>query len=167
MTIIEMLEQAKDKYALNCALTYVNFNIESKVTYKGFWDDIGKRECVFWQKGIVKSFVALWGNNSYEWIVTCCAAWKTGCNVFVIDSTWPMDRVDRLLKNIQCKWVFTDKDYLGEYQEYHMINLGDQSYNNAINVLMDKTEISEDDAAVTIFTSGTLSSAKKIVLIYQ
>lgn len=167
MTIIKMIEQAQNRYACNYAFTYMNSGIENKVSYKRFWNDICEKECMFWQKGITKSIVALWGDNSYEWIVTCCAAWKVGCNILIIDSTWPIDRVDMVLMDMQCKWVFTDKNCIGKTQEYHMINFEDKNSDSTINVSADKTEIDEEDVAITIYTSGTVSSAKRIVLTHK
>ena len=116
--------------------------------------------------------MALIGGNSYEWCLSFFATLCAGCLVIPLDNRLPVPEIERLFERSKPKAVIFSKNHtktienfdiatkicMGEKESfYEIINSG-----KALNPTL--PEIDPEKPAILMFTSGTTSESKGVIL---
>ncbi len=127
----------------------------------------------FISQGLKDKYIAVIGNNSYEWALSYLAAASVGV-VVPIDKELSVEDIENFLQHANVSAICADGKILSKMafesiapralfsfdaidKEYSLILCRDEKE-------IDGIEISKDDMRVLIFTSGTTGSAKGVCL---
>ncbi len=94
----EFVDFMAERYADRTVFIYEEDKTEKSVTYAKFTDDINALAAYLYAEGINDAKIAVYGENSYEWIVTYFAAVVSGNVIVPIDKEISGEEV----KNLVC-----------------------------------------------------------------
>lgn len=178
----EMLDYVKGQYAERVAFVYSNNNEQELITYETFCNDVLKLSRKFTTK---RTPIGLLGENSYEWIITYLAIEVSDNIVIPLDHSANLETIVSEMETAECANIFYSDRFRPFVQEVQKNNK--RSLLSAIcmnNIQSDerdtfelydqnnseKTSKSKDlfkGASVVIFTSGTTSQSKGVLLTQQ
>lgn len=121
--------------------------------------------------------VAIFSENSPDWVCAIYAAWLKGATVVPIDAKSSSDELAFILNDSTPQTVFVSRENLPIAEE----SLSKLSYVPQILVLEDlfenleskvvekgwKLELDEDDVALIVYTSGTTGNPKGVILTFE
>lgn len=190
----ELLNRAVEKYGDKIAFEYkkdtTDKNSEIIVkTFNQYKNDAKKLSTILLNMGLQGKRVAVIGNNSYNWCVTYIAV-VTGDMVIVpLDKALPDVEIKSLIKRSKADAVVFEKKYIKVFEEIRKENESNLQYYicmddvNETNVIKyselmqkgeelletgdnryDNIKIDNKKMSVMLFTSGTTSAAKAVML---
>lgn len=190
----ELLNRAVEKYGDKIAFEYkkdtTDKNSEIIVkTFNQYKNDAKKLSTILLNMGLQGKRVAVIGNNSYTWCVTYIAV-VTGDMVIVpLDKALPDVEIKSLIKRSKADAVVFEKKYIKVFEEIRKENESNLQYYicmddvNETNVIKyselmqkgkelletgdnryDNIKIDNKKMSVMLFTSGTTSAAKAVML---
>ena len=144
-----------------------------KINYKELRQRYYNLCSYFISQGLKGKYIAVIGNNGYEWVLSYLAAASVGIAV-PIDKELSVEDIDNFLNHADVSAVCADEKAFSKMtfesvsncvffsfdaidREYSMIPCEREKE-------IDEIEISKDDMSVLIFTSGTTGSAKGVCL---
>ena len=190
-TIKECLKAAIKKYAKNIA--FIIKNKEDKkvtytnITYEKFGKDMRNLGTALIELGLENKRIAIIGKNNYEWGLTYASV-LSGVGVTVpLDKGLQENETIMSLQRSKADAIVFDKEFLGLIQKiknenntnlkhficmnsnedkdnlylYDLIKKGEQ---NSEDTRYDEHQINPDEMATLVFTSGTTSSSKAVML---
>lgn len=180
-TIKELLLYSNEQYKNETAFIYpINRKEDASKTFYEFVSDVNALGTYFHSLGLNNCHIAVYGENSYEWILTHFAV-TCGKNVVVpIDKELDASSIYKLLIDSECKTIvysdtysdvvseleqmqFADMSFIkmSELQKYIVegLKLIDNGYTDYINI-----EINQNDLASIVYTSGTTGKSKGVML---
>ncbi len=179
-TIKELLQLCVTDYNEKIAFAYQNRKQKITVSYKNFSSDVNAFGTYLYSQGFKSCKISIFGENSYEWILSHFAI-TCGKNISVpIDKELDADSVLTLLKDSDSKLLIysdTYADIIEAIQSQgcsdivfynmkdipNMIAEGKQQIENGDTEYIDVT-ISKDDLASIVYTSGTTGKSKGVML---
>ena len=181
-TIPQLFMISTEKFGDNIAFSV--FEPDKKaLTYKEAFQKIMKAAAYLQSKGIRKGDrVLLNGKNSPEWAIAYFAILAAGAVIVPIDNQMHIDRCMRLSEYAKVRFAICDLDVLekmkgigGSWYDslYGMALLKGKSdsYQRLLDIEIDPlpqlVEVSEDDYAAILFTSGTTGNEKGAVLSHK
>lgn len=170
------------KHKNNKEVTYEN------ITYRKFSSDINALGTALIKKGFKNKRIAVIGKNSYEWALTYFSI-QCGVGVIVpLDKGLPIDEIEYSLKKSKTDLVIFDDEYIETMntikeknstnistyicmrensQNYttvkELIKIGNKELNKGNKAFTD-AKINPDEMSLILFTSGTTSLAKAVML---
>lgn len=120
---------------------------------------------VLFSKGITEStVVAVSGVKSFEMIAAIIAILKLKCAYMPIDLSLPKSLIDTMLENAKVKYILSDGTYPHQTQDISILDLKYEEFciNNVYENL--NKNISPDDPAYVMQTSGSTSSPKGTII---
>ncbi|MBQ7039119.1 MAG: AMP-binding protein [Clostridia bacterium] len=169
----ELMAYTKEQNGEKCA--FVIKEKDGTYTEKTFSDlvsDVNGLANYLIEKNLFGKPVALIGGNSYEWCLSFFATLCAGCLVIPLDNRLPVPEIERLFERSKPKAVIFSKNHtktienfdiatkicMGEKESfYEIINSG-----KALNPTL--PEIDPEKPAILMFTSGTTSESKGVLL---
>ena len=180
-TIREVIEYStdyyKDKIAYQVKLGEDTYN---NITFEQVKKDVVALSESFIQMGYKGKRIGVIGLNSYEWILTYYATVFIGSIIVPLDRALMEEEVVSLVSRSEISALVYSKDCEskvqnlsdirlvpisdeGENSFYHILNNGKKLVENG-SCEYDKIKINPDELSVLIFTSGTTSASKAVML---
>lgn len=178
-TIKGLLDFCVTEYGEKEAFAYQNRKQDISVSFKQFKDQVNAFGTYLFNEGFNGKHIALFGENSYEWILTHFAV-TCGRNVIVpIDKELDADSIAELLIDSESKVLVYSNTY-SDIAEQLQEKLPDITYINMRNIpectekgeklITDgytdyvNAEVNKDVLASIVYTSGTTGKSKGVML---
>lgn len=178
-TLKELLAYCAEKHNTNTAFAYQRKKNDIEVSHIQFKSDVDAFGTYLFNQGYKGCHIAVFGENSYEWILTHFAVTCGGSVIVPIDKDLDANDIAELLTDSESKVLVYSNTY-GDIAEQLQANLPDVTYINMkdiseyINIgktLIANgnteyiyTEINKDDLASIVYTSGTTGKSKGVML---
>jgi len=183
MTLFDMFLDITAKYKTKVAFVYKINDIEYKVSYKLFFDDVLLLSKAFTKSGIKKGDKVMFvSDNRYEWIVTDFALLALGVISVPRGTDTPTDELNYIMSHSDCKHLIVENHKTFELHKEMLDNLNLSSVfvlDDYKKLLENERPISEDDIKeftnlktlhkvqdifTIIYTSGTTGRPKGVPL---
>ncbi len=166
-------------YADKTAFIYEEDKVEKSATYNKFTDDINALAAYLAKNDILNERIALYGENSYEWIVTYFAAVVSGNVIVPIDKELSGGEVKNLVCDCEAKVLVYSKAMAAEVESAKADMTSVESFfeiNDVKALFAEGAEILSQDKSVLslaqnteklcalIYTSGTTGNPKGVML---
>jgi len=182
-TTKELLSYCDEKYGSAPAFMYEKKKGDVTVLYSEFKEQVEALGTYLYKNGFKDCHIAVFGENSYNWILTHFAV-TTGKNVIVpIDKELEADDIEYLLRDSECKAIFYSNTYfdiIDELKEKNieglkffnlkklskMIEEGKEAITDGYRDYLDAV-VKKDDLASIVYTSGTTGKSKGVMLTHN
>lgn len=179
-TIKELLQRCAGDYGGRTAFAYQEKKQEITVSYSCFADDVDALGSWLYKNGYKDSRIAIFGENSYEWILSYFAAACGRIIVVPIDRELDADGAFALLQDSGSRVLFYSAAYSDIVEQIRrkadrdirfihmgdipaMVSDGKQNIKSGYTEYAD-CEIARDDLASIVYTSGTTGKSKGVML---
>lgn len=181
-TLKELLSYCEENHNSKPAFMYQNKKSDIVVDYVQFKSEVEALGTYLFETGFKNCHIAVFGENSYEWILTHFAV-TCGKNVVVpIDKELDVDNVAELLIDSESKVLVYSNTY-SDIVEQLQTKLIDVTYINMKDIpsLIEKgkklmangyteyidANVGRDDLASIVYTSGTTGKSKGVMLTHN
>lgn len=178
-TLKDLLYFCAEKYGDKPAFQYADRKTDISVSFSQFKSQIEMLGTYLYDAGYRDCHIAVFGENSYEWILTHFAV-TCGKNVIVpIDKDLDAEQIAELLRDSECIAVFYSAGYSDIIEKLQDMEL-DVSFYNMKNIpdmlatggqlIRDGEQdfldvaVDKDDLASIVYTSGTTGKSKGVML---
>ncbi len=175
----ELLLFCEENYGNRPAFQYSDKKETVTVDYIQFKAEVEALGTSLFDLGLLDCHIAVYGENSYEWILTYFAV-TCGKNVIIpIDKELEAEQIAQLLQDSQCKAIIYSDTYSDVAGKLQSMELGLRFINmkqlaellERGNVLLESgnrqyldVTISANDLASIVYTSGTTGRSKGVML---
>lgn len=190
-TIKDIIYNSAKEYGDNIAFVIKHKNTDGveyeNITFKSFLDDVNKLGTAFYDMGLKEKRVAIIGKNRYEWVVSHLANMLGGIVSVPLDKDLQYDELEGSLIRSKADCIIFDEkltDLINQIKQNGKTNLTDficmgkiDGYKSIAELmeqgqkLIDDGEkeyinckIDENKMNILLFTSGTTSKAKAVML---
>lgn len=182
----DMVESLAEKYGDSPAISwYSRKKEETVVSYRQFCDDIRYLQEMFIDLGLAGKHIAIVGENCYEWLLVYFAANYCGSTAVCIDIEQPDETIKYMLEAADTDAIFLSPAYADVCKEYAAVQYllcgklenyqtVKQLIESGTKIWLEGRERKDIDSTVTpdriasiVFTSGTTSHAKPVMLSQQ
>ncbi len=117
--------------------------------------------------------IAIYADNSLEWIYAFYAAWMNDCIVIPIDAGASVDDVSYILQDCQADMLFTTEDLKAKLTDAGVTNISNcrllknLKYSNIRDDFNTEFPAENEKTAVIIYTSGTTGKPKGVMLSFE
>lgn len=192
--IKEIVEHMKEKFSEKLAFTIKNKDKTYRdITYKEFINETNYLGTAFIDYGLKDTRIAVIGKNRYEWAVTYLAV-INGTGVIVpLDKSLPKNEIELSIKRAKVTTIVCEEKYLKDIKEIIKAGNTDLKHIVCMDEVQDKevilmkdllekgkelvekkndkrfvdAKIDNNKMATIIFTSGTTSESKAVVLSHR
>jgi len=184
----QCLESAAERFADKTLFVFYDGKGEpASYTYAAFAEDVRAMSASILSLGLSGKHIALIGENSYRWLVSLFAITTAGSVAVTVDTEQSDASIQAMVMRADTEAVFCAESFLPLFQGLrkddgalrHIITLGetvDETVCGFASLLEggrirtwmnDRVVIDPDQTAMIIFTSGTTSSAKPVMLSHR
>lgn len=178
-TLRELIDKISIKYSKNVAFRYKKGGKLIEITYEKFVNDIKCLSNYLLQKDYAGKHIAVYGENSYEWIVTYFAVVNLGAVIIPMDKELSAEQLSELVEFSNCELLFYSVVYEDIIQKLQLMNPNLDLFKlkdleelickgiNFITEYGDETKkviITKDSLSTICFTSGTTGKPKGVML---
>lgn len=188
----ELINYSIEKYSDKVAYKYKNKPSDKMIiekTYKQAGNDIKALATAFLTNGWKNSKIAVIGKNRYEWCITYLATTTGGMVIVPLDRALPENEINNLVKRSDAEVVVCDSTYIDNLKRLRasketnlktiisMDKINDDEIENWEEVVQqgrkkieegntdyEKVEIDPEKMSILLFTSGTTSDPKGVML---
>lgn len=193
-TIREVIKDAVKKYSSNTAFILKNKvgtnEKYTKITYQQFDEEIDALGTSLIKRGLKGKRIAIISPNRYEWALSYLATINGTGIVVPLDKGLPDKEIESLLQRSKADAIIFDKKYSFTMKTLqkekkanvtHFICMDDSSEFTSLQELIEegkillenhnttfiKAEIDHDEMSIILFTSGTTSTSKAVMLSHR
>lgn len=188
----ELVNYSVEKYSNNVAYKYKNKPSDKMIiekTYKQVGNDIKALATAFLANGLKNAKIAVIGKNRYEWCITYLATTTGGMVIVPLDRALPENEINNLVKRSGVEVIVCDSSYVENLKRLRaakesnlktiisMDNIKDEEIEIWEDVVeqgrkelekgnneYEKVEIDPEEMSILLFTSGTTSEPKGVML---
>lgn len=115
------------------------------------------------EQGLNTSSVGICMDRSIDMIVSIIAILKSGAGYVPIDSSYPIDRIQRMIEDSDMKMILTQSEHLNKLNaiDIHTIEYKQHFFEN-LNTNNPNFSVNDDNLAYIIFTSGSTGTPKGV-----
>lgn len=181
-TTKELLNFCVTKHRNKEAFAYQNRKQDISVSFTKFKEQVNAFGSYLFNKGFDDKHLAVFGENSYEWILTHFAVTCGGNVIVPIDKELDTDSVSELLIDSESKVLIYSNTY-ADIAEQLQEKIPDITYINMKDIpscieegqkLIDggyadyiNADVNKDDLASIVYTSGTTGKSKGVMLTHN
>lgn len=181
-TTKELLDFCVREYGKKEAFTYQNKKQEISVSFTKFKMEVDAFGSYLFNAGFRDSHIAVFGENSYEWILTHFAVTCFKNVIVPIDKELDVNSIEELLLDSESKVLVYSNTY-ADIAEQLQRKLSDITYINMKDIpecvekgkqLIDEKctdfqniKVDKDDLASIVYTSGTTGKSKGVMLTHN
>ena len=169
-TLLDFLHARADEFGDRPALLFRPGFRYQRWSYADLWDASGRLAALLHERGLGKGDRAIiWGPNCPQWVIALFGCLRAGVIVVPIDLRSHRDFVENVAGRVDAKLSFVSRvtpRYHGElgvpeidFEEIEELSDGLQA--------PDRVDISPDDLAEIMFTSGTTGDPKGVMLTHR
>ncbi|NHM29235.1 AMP-dependent synthetase/ligase [Neobacillus terrae] len=188
--LVEMVSRTVERFPDKDAFLWKNQGSYQGITYAAFWEKVRLVAAGLAHFGITKNDkVAILSENNPNWPISDLAIMSLGAVSVPIHSTLPPDQISYILNNADCKFIFVqDEEHLSKLKENRSMRISMAVYDSlqtlsetdivlSLDYLMLQgsknpfpnwegtfNDITRDDLATIIHTSGTTGAPKGAML---
>ncbi len=175
-TLNEFLEYITKKNSDKIAFKYLKNKKDVEKTYKAFHDDVISLSKKMLQLSYSNINIGVLGENSYEWILSYFATIVSGNVVVPVDKELPIDEIINLMKEAEIKVLMVSSTYDDYFQKLKEtfedlkiieFNSIDKFINEGKKIKISLPKIEPNKVSTIIFTSGTTSKPKGVMLTHK
>ena len=166
-TLAHLLEGSARRFGPRPALLFKPGAHYEQWTYAQCWEGAGKVASLLQQRGLGKGDrVLLWGPNSPWWVLTFFGCMRAGVIPVPLDSRTTQDFVNRVISKTQPALAFVSRDISSTHQEFAVPKIHLEEIEALTRSLPppQPTQVSGQDIAEIVFTSGTTGDPKGVML---
>ena len=190
----ELLSNTVDKYPQNIAYKFKKYRGKNKFeyvnkTYSEFKYDVEGLSTKLLNMGLEGKKIAVIGNNRYEWCTTYLAVTTGNMIIVPLDKALPENELESLLHRSEAEVVFCDGKYVDKVKKVkeqeesklkYIVSFDETEENEILiyneileqgkkerlsgNRKYDEIKIDEEKMSILLFTSGTTSTSKGVML---
>ncbi len=181
-TTKELLDFCITKYGAKEAFAYQNRKQDVSISFSEFKTQVNAFGTYLHSEGFNGNHIAVFGENSYEWILTHFAVTYGGNVIVPIDKELDAESIAELLVDSESKMLVYSNTY-ADIAEQLQAKLPDITYINIKNIseCIEKgeklitegyteyinAEVNKDDLASIVYTSGTTGKSKGVMLTHN
>lgn len=173
------LKEIRKKYEKKRAVSWYTRKGEEKIrTYEELAGDVEALKNAFLSKGFTGKRLALIGENSYEWLLVYLASAACGASAVCIDAEQSADGILFLTKQAACEALFVSDScaeifrgqetkqlfYLEAEKKSEQKTVGELCEEGREKKGLPEIELTGDETAAIVYTSGTTGSARPVML---
>ncbi len=169
-TIPAFLEKAIEKHGRRDALLFKPAFRYRRWSYSQLGAQSGQVATLLQQRGLKKGDqVVLWGPNCPQWVLAFLGCIKAGVVVVPLDLRSAPDYVERVISRIEPKLAFTSRATPKDGVVLGVPEIGFEELEALIQGLPqpEEVDITPDDLAEIMFTSGTTGDPKGVMLTHR
>ncbi len=182
-TLQELLNYCATNYADRTAFAYQVKKQDITISFKQFSDEVAAFGSYLLHNGYQNSHIAVFGENSYEWILTHFAVTCSKNVIVPIDKELDAESISELLIDSESKVLVYSNTYADIVDSLKQMNIGGLSYICMKDIvgLIDEgnkliaegytvfadTAINKNDLASIVYTSGTTGKSKGVMLTHN
>ncbi|MCE2466282.1 MAG: AMP-binding protein, partial [Dehalococcoidia bacterium] len=169
-TIPDFLTRAVEKHGRRDALLFKPAFRYRRWSYSQLDAQSGQVATLLQQKGLNKGDqVVLWGPNCPQWVLAFLGCIKAGVVVVPLDLRSAPDYVSRVISRIEPKLAFTSRATPKDGVALGVPEIGFEELEASIQGMPqpEEVDISPDDLAEIMFTSGTTGDPKGVMLTHR
>ena len=190
----ELLNNTVDKYPQNIAYKFKKYRGKNKFeyvnkTYSEFKYDVEGLSTKLLNMGLEGKKIAVIGNNRYEWCTTYLTVTTGNMIIVPLDKALPENELESLLHRSEAEVVFCDGKYVDKVKKVkeqeesklkYIVSFDETEENEILiyneileqgkkerlsgNTKYDEIKIDEEKMSILLFTSGTTSTSKGVML---
>ena len=182
----DMIEDLGERYGDRPAISWFTRKAEEKgVSYREFREDVRNLQEKLLELGLADKHIAIVGENCYEWILVSMAANYCGSVAVFVDTEQSDDTIIQMLNTadtdaVFCSAAYQDvcKKYTGEKKRMFLLSGKSDTLSTVRSLIeegavirekkndgvMKERGVTPDHTAAIVFTSGTTSYSKAVML---
>lgn len=165
-TITSMLKNSCEKYKNNIAFVSKKGNEKRNITYTDLYNEAEKLAFGLTKNNLNGKYIIVSGKNSYEWALSAFAIFMCGAILVPVDQGLPEIEFNRIVERSNANAIIYSKE-VKEKADNSSVSVKipmENIYDFMSDEPLELTPSSHNEESVLMFTSGTTSSSKAVML---
>ncbi|MBQ2942858.1 MAG: AMP-binding protein [Clostridia bacterium] len=165
-TMRKMLDTICDKFRNNTAFIIKLNKEHMKISYEKLHSDVTALANGIIEKGLKDKYIAVSGKNSYNWVISALAVFYSGNILVPVDANLPEVEFTRVMERSSSSLLIYSKEISEKAEKQNIPIKISMEYLDSLKSenIHEMPERNPDEIGVLMFTSGTTSDSKAVML---